>query len=133
MLTPARWALRVAGAVLLGLTAYIHLDLWHGIYRHIPHIGPLFIANGIGAILLAIAVLTLPSWFGRLAGLAGAGLEAGTLLGLIIATNHQGGLFGYVESSSAKYFWFSVVVEIIGAIVLLTLAALPSGGTRSTA
>jgi hypothetical protein len=129
MLTPIRWALRVVGAGLLATTAYIHLDLWHEGYRHIPTIGPLFMATGIVASVLALAVLIGPGVVGRLAALAGAGLEAGTVIGLAITVNHAGGLFGYVESSQAKYFWLSVVVEITGACLLLALALLPARRT----
>jgi NO-binding membrane sensor protein with MHYT domain len=129
-MTSARWALRAVGAVLLAMTAYIHFDLWHESYRYIPNIGSLFIANAIVASLLALAVLVAPGLIGRLAALAGAGLEGGTVIGLAIAVNHHGGLFGYSEMSSAKFFWLSVGVEIAGAVVLAGLGLLSIGTSR---
>jgi hypothetical protein len=34
------------------------------------------------------------------------------------------GLFGFVESSAASYYWESVVVESVGFVVLAALAVL---------
>jgi hypothetical protein len=120
-----RWIsplLRLIGAALLGTTAGIHLYLWQEGYRGIHVIGPLFLVDGIGCALLALAVLALPEPLLRWVALAGAAAELGTLVGLIITVKH--GLFGFVESTKATLFWQTVFVEIAGTVVLLALAVL---------
>ena len=63
-----RLAARLAGAVLLAVTAGIHLDLYLTGYNNIPTIGWLFLLQVIVALLLALAVVFLP---GPLAPAAG--------------------------------------------------------------
>lgn len=111
---------RLVGAGLLITTAFIHLRLYSEGYSSVPKIGPLFLLNGIGACLLAAAVLVTWGRLLRLAAAAGALLEAGTLGGLYLSTVH--GLFGFRESSRVDYYWMSVWVEVAGTIVLIALA-----------
>jgi hypothetical protein len=110
----------LAGAGLLGATAGLHFHLWTIGYRTIPTIGPLFLLNGIAASILVIALLATTGWLHRAVALAGAGLEAGTLAGLWLATAH--GLFGFIESSKTPFYWESVAVEAAGALLLLGIA-----------
>jgi hypothetical protein len=58
----ARWtvlALAATGAAFLVWSAVIHLELWSDGYRDISVIGPLFLAQGIGSIILAAAIVAL--------------------------------------------------------------------------
>jgi hypothetical protein len=105
--------LRVAGAGLLIWVGALHLHLWSEGYRHIPTVGPLFLAQAIGGFALAAVVLVWPR---LLAGLLGAGYMLTTLAGLVISINV--GLFGFRESSSASFVVESMVLEILGAAVL---------------
>lgn len=114
------WAWRLAGASMLAATAAIHLRLWTEGYRSISVIGPLFLLDGIGASVVCVALLASRGILARLAAVAGAGLELGTLLGLVVAARH--GLFGFRESTHASLFWQSVAVEIAGTLVLASLA-----------
>ena len=68
--------LRVAGAILLSVSAGIHLDLYLTGYRTIPVIGWLFMLQFIGGFTLAIAVLVTHS---RLAVAASAAFALSTL------------------------------------------------------
>src|SRR5271170_2552012 len=55
-----RWAanlLAVAGAALLIWSGVIHLQLWSDGYRSISVIGPLFLIQGIGSIVLAVILV----------------------------------------------------------------------------
>jgi hypothetical protein len=61
--------LRVAGAVLLVVSASIHLDLYLTGYRSIPTIGWLFLVQFLVAFILAIGALVTHS---RLVAVAGA-------------------------------------------------------------
>ena len=65
----ARWtvlALAATGAAFLVWSAVIHLELWGDGYSDISVIGPLFLAQGIGCIVLAVAIVAF-----RSAGAAG--------------------------------------------------------------
>jgi len=122
--------LRVVGALLLVAAGAIHRYLWSSGYDSIAWIGPLFLVNAIAAFVLAVAVLVTPRrWVFWPAG-AGALLQIGTLGGLVLASTV--GLFGFVESSAASYYWESVVVESAGFVVLAALAVLCRPVRRST-
>jgi hypothetical protein len=118
----ARWAvniLAVAGAVLLVWSGVIHLRLWSDGYRDISVIGPLFLAQGIGSILVALVICA----FRRVVLLAaGAVLLAATAVGLLLSVHIS--LFGYRESLAVPYAESSLVVEFAGAGVLVVAAAI---------
>jgi hypothetical protein len=90
----------------------------------------LFLVNAIGAVVLAVAVLTAPRRLLFWPAGAGALLQAGTLGGLILSSTV--GLFGFVESSAASYYWESVIVESVGFVVLAALVGLCRPVRRST-
>jgi hypothetical protein len=129
----ARWTvnvLAVAGAALMVWSAVIHLQLWGDGYRDISVIGPLFLAQGIGAIVLAALLAALR----RLALLvAGAVTLVATAVGLLLSVYI--GLFGYTESLAVPYAKSSLVVEFAGAAVLVgaTAMLLIAGRSRRTA
>lgn len=107
-------ALRLAGAGLLAWVAAIHLDLWSEGYRHIPTDGTLFLADAIGGFVLAAVLLVWPRpW----AALLGTGFMASTLGGLILSINV--GAFGFQESIRASFVVESILLESIGAAILL--------------
>ena len=116
----ARWAvlaLAAIGAAFLVWSAVIHLMLWSDGYKDISVIGPLFLAQGIGCIVLGVAIVA----FRSLALLAaGAVAGAATAVGLLL-TVHVG-LFGYTESLSVPYATLSLAVEFTAAFVLLVAA-----------
>lgn len=118
----ARWAvsvLAVAGAALMIWSAVIHLRLWSDGYRNISVIGPLFLAQGIGAIVIAALMVA----FRRLVLLvAGAVTLAATAVGLLLSVHIS--LFGYTESLAVPYAKSSLAVEFAGAAVLLAAAAI---------
>jgi hypothetical protein len=118
----ARWAaslLALAGAALLVWSGVIHLQLWGDGYRDISVIGPLFLAQGMGSIGLAL-VLVLFRWLVLMA--AGAVTLAATAGGLLLRV--YAGVFGYRESLAVPYAETSLVVEFTGAVVLLAAALL---------
>ncbi len=107
------------GAVLVVLSAVIHLRLWSESYQHIPTIGPLFLIQGI----VGIAVAALVALFRRLVVLAGAALFAiGTIGGLLLSVHV--GLFGFQDSLSAPYATTSLILEAIAFVVLAGAAAM---------
>jgi hypothetical protein len=118
----ARWtvlALAATGAAFLVWSAVIHLELWSDGYSGISIIGPLFLAQGIGCIVLGVAIVA----FRRLALLAaGAVAGAATAVGLLLTV--YVGLFGYQESLSVPYATLSLAVEFTAAFVLLLATGL---------
>jgi hypothetical protein len=58
-------------------------------------------------------------------------LQLGTLGGLVLSSTV--GLFGFVESSAASYYWESVIVESVGFVLLAALAGLSRPVRRSMA
>ena len=84
--------LRVAGALLLVVSAGIHLDLYLTGYRSIPTIGWLFLVQFLVAFVLAIGALVTHS---RLVAVAGAAFALSTLGCYLLAV--WIGLFGYKE------------------------------------
>ena len=122
-----RWTvngLTWTGALLMLASAVIHVRLWaDGGYQGIAVIGPLFLAQGVAAILLAVAL----GVFRRLGLImAGAGLLAATAVGLLLSVHV--GLFGFQESMAAPYAGMSLVVEFAGAVLLAVAAAIVLAG-----
>ena len=125
----ARWAvlaLAATGAAFLVWSAVIHLMLWGDGYSDISVIGPLFLAQGIGCIVLGVAIVA----FRSLALLAaGAVAGAATAVGLLL-TVHVG-LFGYTESLAVPYATLSLAVEFTAAFVLLLATGLLALGAHA--
>jgi hypothetical protein len=117
---PLGWGvslLAVAGAALLVWSSVIHLQLWADGYSGILVIGPLFLAQGIAGIVIALAVVV----FRRMVALgAGAVTLAATAVGLLLSVHIS--LFGYRESLAVPYAESSLVIEFTGAAVLVVAA-----------
>jgi hypothetical protein len=132
---PARVIIMVmiaGGAVCTAGSGVIHLYLWgkqYG-YRDVPTIGPLFLLQGIAAILLALLVLASRRTFALI--LAG-GMLAMSVVALVLAI--EVGLFGFRDSWLAPYAWTTFYEEIAGAVLLLGAAvalAWPIFGRQSS-
>ena len=122
--TAVTWAGRVVGAALLVWMGFDHFYLrQHYGYSHVPKLKWLFVVNGVGGIVAALAVLGSPRRFLPLVSAGGALLMLGTLLGLVLAINVSGGIWGITESSHAPLAHQVIVVEIVGTLVLAALAA----------
>ncbi|SDF08170.1 hypothetical protein SAMN05660662_1024 [Blastococcus aurantiacus] len=121
--------LRVAGAALLVVVALIHGYLWRQGYRDIDVIGPAFLLQTALGALGAAAVLLAPRRLLPWAAAAGAAFALGSLAALLLSTTV--GLFGFVESTLAQYWWESFWVEIAATVVLTALAALAWRGRTS--
>lgn len=121
-LAPRQLAPRLAGAVLLAVTAAIHLDLYLTGYRDIPTIGWLFLLQIIAAFLIAIAVVVVP---GPLAPAAGAGFAISTLGGYLLTV--WIGLFGFQEVRTTAGIVAGIVeIAAFGVLAYVTLASLPA-------
>ncbi len=121
-ITGVLWALRVLGAVLLAVMGWIHLHLWLDGYRTVDVIGPAFVLNAIAGFGLAVLLLVTPRLVLPWVAVIGALTALGTLAGLLLSTTV--GLFGFVESTAAAFWWESFWVEVAATVVLGALAGL---------
>jgi hypothetical protein len=120
--SPATPVLRVVGAGLLLGIAGIHAYLWQQGYREIDVIGPAFLLQSVLGGAGAVAVLLAPRRLLPGAAVLGAVFAVGSLIALVLSTTV--GLFGFVESTQAQYWWESLWVESAAAVVLTALAVL---------
>jgi hypothetical protein len=101
--------LAVAGVL---LSANVHLDLWYTQgFRDIATIGPLFLLNAIGGIVLGVVMLCWRHW---LPMLAAAGFGLATLAAFYISVNW--GLFGLKEVSSGEPQVLAEVAEYVALV-----------------
>ena len=119
----ARWLrrrLHGAGALLLAVSAGIHLDLYLTGYRSIPTIGWLFLLQVIVAFALTAAVLVTHSW---VAAAASAGFALSTLGAYLLAV--WVGLFGFKEIRTRAGIAAGLIE--VAAFGVLALAAITVG------
>jgi hypothetical protein len=102
------------------LSAVVHLDLWdlQG-FRDIPTIGPLFMLNFIGGVLIGVVMLVWRHW---LPMLAAAGFGASTVAAFWISVVH--GLFGLKETATGSSQVLAEVSEYVAVVFGLLAAAL---------
>lgn len=121
-------AMIAGGAACAVGSGVIHLYLWgkqYG-YRDVPTIGPLFLVQGIVAVLLGLLVLVSRQVL--VAVLAG-GMLVMSVAALLIAI--EVGLFGFKDSWYAPYAWTTFYEEIAGAVLLLAAAGVLAWSGRA--
>ncbi|HET8561614.1 MAG TPA: hypothetical protein VFL69_13915 [Marmoricola sp.] len=114
--------LRALTAAAVLLSGVVHLDQWAAGFRDAAVIGPLFLLNFAGGLVLGVGVLAWRHW---LPALAAAGYGAVTLVFFYISVVH--GLFGVHEVVSG---WAEVLAQAAeyGAVIFgLGAAATASG------
>jgi hypothetical protein len=112
--------LRLAAAGSLGVSGFLHAELYlHG-YRAIPYIGRVFLLQAAGALAVAVLLLVAGPIILRLAA---AGLAAGALVGFILSRTV--GVLGFVERGldPAPQALLSVLAEA-ATLVLLAIPPL---------
>ncbi len=122
-------AVIAGGAACTVYSGYIHIYLWgrqQYPYRDIPTIGPLFLAQGIAAIVIGLFVI-VSRRVGAL--LLGAGLLIVSVAALVIDV--EVGMFGFKDSWSVPYATSTLYEEIVGAVLLLVAAGALSWSARA--
>jgi predicted lipoprotein with Yx(FWY)xxD motif len=117
--------LRVTGAVLLAVSACIHLVLYLTGYRSIPTIGWLFLLQVIVGFALAAGALAT---YSRLAAAAGAAFALSTLGCYLLAV--WTGLFGFKEVRTRAGIAAGLIE--VAAFATLVLAALATDAVRES-
>lgn len=110
--------LRIATALCLALSGYLHAQLYVGGYRVIPVIGPAFLLQASAASAVALLLLVGGPLLLRLAA---AGLAVGALAGFVLSRTT--GLFGFSERGfqPAPQALLSVLAEV-AVLVLVAIA-----------
>ncbi len=111
----APYALRILGAVALLAVGALHIDQYFAVhYKVIPVIGPLFLLNLIGAVVIAL-LLILPTerlragvFVGPVA-LAGIGLAVTSAIFLLLSEHTT--LFGFMENGYRTAIVLSFIAE----------------------
>jgi hypothetical protein len=112
------------------LSAYIHFHLWQSVgYRHIATIGPLFLLQSIGGLVVGLAVLAFRQLW---VAVAGIGFVASTMVGFLLTVGLKDGLFNFKESWSAPFAHQAFAIEIATAVVLLIAGALSLARSASS-
>jgi hypothetical protein len=98
---------RLLASALLLAGGIIHYELWNSGYRNVPKVGPLFLANFGGSVVLAAAVL-----LSRRATVAVGGIlfAAGSLTALVLSRTV--GFFGFTET-----VWTTQAIRTLAAEV----------------
>ncbi len=112
-------AAALAGSALIITTAAIHLHLWLTGYRHVPRLGPLFLAQAISGFLLSPIIA-----LGRraLLLLVGAGFMASSAAGLILSATV--GFVGIHDGLDVPWATPALAVELAGFLLLSAASAI---------
>jgi hypothetical protein len=109
----ARTAAIVAGAVLMIATAAIHLHLWLIGYRHVPRLGPLFLAQAVTGLVVAPVVA-----LGRQAVVVlGAAVYMAASAGALLLSATVG-FVGIHDGLGVPWAGTSLAVELAGSLFL---------------
>jgi hypothetical protein len=114
----------VAGAALVVWSGYIHFHLWDesgSYYRHISIIGPLFLAQAIGGLVVGVLLVAVRRVW---AAIIGIGYAVSTFVGFLLTVNLSKGLFNFQETWAAPFAGLAFAVEVAAAAVLLVAGAL---------
>lgn len=112
---------RYAAAVVVLISAAVHLQLWFDGVRHQHMVGPAFMLNAIGGVVIALLLVLWSSWVPPLLAM---GFGVSTLGAFVISAT--AGLYGVHEHWVGGRVWAAAISEGL-AIVLGLLALLQEG------
>lgn len=110
--------MRILAALAVLVSAYVHLKLWFDGFRDLDKIGPAFMANAVGGVVIAILLVAWRHW---VPPLLAVGFGFSTLGAFIISATR--GLFGLHEQWVGWAVWTAAASEVVaivaGAVILL--------------
>jgi hypothetical protein len=110
--------LRILTALAVLVSAYVHVKLWFDGFRHMDKIGPAFMTNAIGGVVIAVLLVLWVHW---LPPLLAVGFGLSTLGAFIISATW--GLFGLHEQWVGWTVWTAAGAEVVaiiaGSVVLM--------------
>jgi hypothetical protein len=99
------------------VSAVVHVVLWARGYSDIPVVGPLFLLNAIGGIVLSVLLVVWTHWLPLVGGI---GFGAATLIAFLLSTTV--GFYGVYDTSpeiDALVAGVAEVVAVVAAAVAL--------------
>jgi hypothetical protein len=110
-------ALRVLGAAAVLVVGAVHLEQYFGVhFQVVPVIGPLFLLNFIGSVVIAAGLL-LP--LHRLHGLlALGGIAVGVVSFVFLELSEHGGIFGFQDYGYRAAIVVALAAEAVAAVLL---------------
>jgi asparagine N-glycosylation enzyme membrane subunit Stt3 len=110
-----RWLAAIAVLV----SAYVHYHLWADGMKDLDVVGPAFLLNAVGGVVIAVLLVTWTHW---IPGFLTLGFGISTLGAFIIATTPSG-FFDVHEKWVGGYVWSAAIAEAVailtGAVLLL--------------
>lgn len=117
--------MRILAAVAVLVSALVHLKLWFDGFRDEDVIGPAFMLNAVGGIVIAGLLVGWRHW---VPPLLAVGFGLSTLTAFIISTT-PAGLFGFHEQWAGWTVWTAAASEVVailaGAVVVIEESAAP--------
>jgi hypothetical protein len=107
---------RVVAAAAVTVSALLHLRMWFNGVRD-QSVGPAFMLNAIGGLVIAVLLLTWRHWVPLLLAV---GFGASTLGAFTIATTV--GLFGVHDHWTGGYVWTAAISEVVAIAAGLVAA-----------
>jgi hypothetical protein len=107
---------RIIAAAAVAVSALLHLRMWFDGVRD-QSVGPAFMLNAIGGIVIAVLLLTWRHW---LPLLLAVGFGLSTFGAFVIAATV--GLFGVHDHWTGGYVWTAAASEVIAVVAALTAA-----------
>jgi len=102
---------RVVAAAAVLVSALVHASLWFGGYRDVAVIGPAFLLNAVGGVVIGVLLLRWRSWVPLLLAV---GFGAATLVAFVLTVTV--GLFGFQESFGGVSQWVAGVAEVVAIV-----------------
>lgn len=115
----------LAAAVLL--SAVVHLELWFSGFRNFTVVGPAFMLNAVGGLVIGILLLVWRHWLPLLGAL---GFGAATFGAFLVSTTPRG-LFGVHEVWTGAPIWLSAVSETAAIVLALIALAVERRAARA--
>ena len=118
---------RLATAAAVLVSAAVHLKLWFDVFRDEAVVGPAFLLNAFGGLVIAVLLLTWRHW---VPPMLAAGFGASTLGAFVLATTV--GLFGVHEHWAGVYVWLAAASEVVALVGGLALLARVTSTDRTS-
>jgi hypothetical protein len=108
--------MRMLAAAAVLVSAAVHLYLWFDVFRHTHVVGPAFMLNAVGGLVIAVLLVTWPHWIPLLLAV---GFGVATLGGFVIAATV--GLYGVHENWTGWEVWTAAAAEVVAIVAAGTL------------
>ncbi len=105
---PVARAWRWVAAVGVLVSAVVHLVLWAQGYSDIPVVGPLFLLNAVGGLVLSVLLVVWKHWLPLVGGIA---FGVATLVAFVLSTTV--GLYGVHETFAGVNELLAAAAEVV--------------------